>query len=157
MKNIKKYSPTHLSPFQLLFIMAVSIFVIEAIIMVIFYYLGPTHSLFTALVDSTLLVFMLFPVLYFFLFRPLLQHITERKRFEDDMRNQMGKAQMYLDVAGVMLMVIDTAGKVTLINRKGCEILGYGEGEVLGKDWIANFTPKETREDGLPAFRSGGR
>jgi PAS domain S-box-containing protein len=157
MKNIKEYSPTHLSPFQLLFIMAVSIFVIEAIIMVIFFYLGPTHSLFTALVDSTLLVVMLFPVLYFFLFRPLLQHMTERRKFEDGLRNQMSKAQMYLDVAGVMLMVIDTSGKVTLINRKGCEILGYGEGEVLGKDWIANFTPKETREDGLPAFRSEGR
>src|SRR3990170_3300931 len=125
MKKIKDFSPAYLSPFQLLAVMAVSVFVIEAVIMLIFFYLAPKHQLFHAVVDSTLLVLMLFPVLYFFLFRPLIQHITERKRFEEGLKVQIEKAQTYLDVAGVMLMVLDTAGKVTLINKKGSEILGY--------------------------------
>lgn len=137
--------------------MALSIFIIEAIIMVLLYYLAPTHRLSNAILDATLLVLMLFPILYFFLFRPLLQHITERKRFEEDLRTEVTKAQGYLDVAGVMLMVLNTTGTVILINRKGLEILGCREEEVLGKAWVETFAPKDRKENGHATFLSGVR
>jgi sensor histidine kinase regulating citrate/malate metabolism len=34
-----------------------------------------------------------------------------------------------MDIAGVFIVAINTAGKVTLINQKGCEVLGYQEKE----------------------------
>jgi two-component system NtrC family sensor kinase len=55
-------------------------------------------------------------------------------------------AQNYLDVASVMLIALNATGHVTLINKKGCEILGYDENEILGKNWFDNFIPKEMKE-----------
>ncbi len=62
------------------------------------------------------------------------------------------KAQQYLDVAGVMLLALDTNGHVTLANRKGCEILGYPEGYVLGKDWFEGFLPDKVRDEAKGVF-----
>ncbi len=70
-----------------------------------------------------------------------------RTEAEKAIRKERDKAQMYLDVAGVMLMAINDTGEVTLINEKGCEVLGYSEGEVIGKNWFDNFLPEQVREE----------
>jgi PAS domain-containing protein len=36
----------------------------------------------------------------------------------------------YLDTAQVILLALDLEGRITLINRKGCELLGWTEGEL---------------------------
>ncbi|MFC1614915.1 PAS domain-containing protein, partial [Gemmatimonadota bacterium] len=76
--------------------------------------------------------------------------ITERKRTEEEVKKERDRAQNYLDLAGVMFVAINIAGEVTLINKKGCEILGYDEGEILGKNWFENFVPERIREAILP-------
>jgi len=72
--------------------------------------------------------------------------ITERKRAERALRQERDRAQTYLDVAGVMFVVIGIDRKVKLINKRGCDILGYDEGEIIGKDWFDNFLPEDFRE-----------
>jgi len=67
--------------------------------------------------------------------------ITERKRAEEALREENGRAQQYLDIAGVMIVALDTEGRVTLINQRGCEILGYHREEIIGQDWFASFLP----------------
>ncbi len=62
--------------------------------------------------------------------------ITERKRIEEVLRQERDKAQEYFDVAGVMLVAIDANRKVSLINKRGCEILGYKEEEIVGQNWF---------------------
>jgi len=52
-------------------------------------------------------------------------------------------AQQYLDIAGVMILATDADVKVTLINKKGCDILGYTEEEIIGKNWFDTFIPKD--------------
>lgn len=54
--------------------------------------------------------------------------------------------QDFLDIAGVMFVVLDANARVVLINKKGCRILGYKEDEILGKDWFSHFLPRESRE-----------
>ncbi len=61
-------------------------------------------------------------------------------------------AQMYFNVAGVMLLVIDNLGKVVLINKRGCEILGLKEEEIIGKDWFDNFIPKKIAKEMKETF-----
>ncbi len=51
--------------------------------------------------------------------------------------------QTFLDVAGVMFVALDKKGKVTLINQKGCDILGYNQQEIIGKNWFDHFLPKK--------------
>jgi PAS domain S-box-containing protein len=38
-------------------------------------------------------------------------------------------------------VAIDSEQRVGLINKKGCEILGYNEDEILGRNWFDNFLP----------------
>ncbi|HNY80008.1 MAG: PAS domain S-box protein [Sedimentisphaerales bacterium] len=73
--------------------------------------------------------------------------ITERVRAEKQLRRERDRSQAYLDVAGVMFVALDSSGRVSLVNRKGCEILGYDEREILGMDWFANFVPERMRQD----------
>ena len=76
--------------------------------------------------------------------------ITERKRAEEALRKERDIAQQYLDLAGVMFVAINTKGEVTLINKKGCEILGYSEEEIVGKNWFDNFLPKRLLDQVKP-------
>jgi len=46
------------------------------------------------------------------------------------------RAQSYLDIAGVMIVVIDGNQKVLQINKRGCSILGYPENVIVGKNWF---------------------
>jgi len=56
------------------------------------------------------------------------------------------EAQTYLDLAGVMFLALDEAGRVSMINRKGCEILRATEENVIGRDWVDTFVPEARRE-----------
>ena len=57
------------------------------------------------------------------------------------------KAKQYLDIASVMIITLDSRGKVTLANRKTSEILGYKQEEIIGSDWLNCFVAKEDKED----------
>jgi PAS domain S-box-containing protein len=72
-------------------------------------------------------------------------YIIDEKQREEALRKERDKAQKYLDIAGVMIVIMDTRGRVTLINKKGCEILGYPEKKILGENWFDRFLPKRSR------------
>jgi len=69
-----------------------------------------------------------------------------REQMSQELNMERAAAQKYLDLANVMIVVIDRSGIVSLLNKKGCEILGYHESEVIGKNWFDNFLPPESRE-----------
>ncbi len=58
-----------------------------------------------------------------------------------------GDISQFLDLVGVIIVVIDSDQKVSYINRKGCEILGYEKEDILGKNWFDIFLPEKTRND----------
>lgn len=72
--------------------------------------------------------------------------ITHRKKMESELRREKERAQKYLDIADVMLVAMDDEGKVTMINQKGCRILGYQENELIGKDWFETCLPSSIRD-----------
>lgn len=66
----------------------------------------------------------------------LQQENEGRKAAEKELRRERNKAQQYLDIAGTIFVVLNVEGEITLINRKGCQVLGYKEGELIGKNWF---------------------
>lgn len=48
------------------------------------------------------------------------------------------RAQSYLDTVETIMMVLDKHGRITMINRKGCEILGYSETEIINSLWYSS-------------------
>jgi PAS domain S-box-containing protein len=83
----------------------------------------------------------------------ILRDVTERRRAEQLLRKERDRSQKYLDVAGVMLVAIDSEQRVGLINKKGCEILGYKEEEILGKNWFNNFLPERVQREVQAIFQ----
>lgn len=140
MTKEKRLTKTYFSPARLFVAVAATIFITEAIIMA-FFYVTPMPALAETVLDPVILTLLLSPVLYFFLFKPILMHIMERRRVEEDLTRERDRAQRFLDTAEVIMVVLDPAGRVSLINKKGCGILGREEGEITGKNWFENFVP----------------
>ncbi len=80
-------------------------------------------------------------------------NITARKNAEIKLEEALDQAQMYLDISGVMMVVLNTEGIITLINKKGCEILGYPEEALIGKNWFLVCVPERIREDITQVFQ----
>ncbi len=84
-----------------------------------------------------------------------LESLEERqRRAEEEARKERDKTQKYLDVAGVMFVVIGSNEEVVLVNRKGCEVLGYDEHEIVGRNWFDAFLPDRVRDDVRAVFAS---
>ena len=71
---------------------------------------------------------------------------------KDAILQEKERVQMYLDIAGVMILILDRRGRVRLINKKGCELLGYSEKEIIGKNWFSSFLPARERSEVEPLF-----
>lgn len=77
----------------------------------------------------------------------VLTDINARKLAEKAFKEEKEKAQLYLDIARVMIIVVGIDEKVHLINKMGCRVLGYDEGDIIGKNWFDNFLPKSIKDE----------
>jgi PAS domain S-box-containing protein len=82
------------------------------------------------------------------------QDITDRVTSEKQLREERDIARKYLELANTMILALDTSFNVTMINRKGCEILGLEEDEIIGKNWLRSFVPKSDRSEAKKHLRS---
>jgi PAS domain S-box-containing protein len=87
-------------------------------------------------------------------FQCIWQDITDRKVMENLLRVERDHARRLLDVAGVMIITLDSNAKVTMVNRKASEILECGTDQIIGKDWLNCFIPERARGDAKAALES---
>lgn len=82
----------------------------------------------------------------------------EIKKSHNLLKLEKNKLQQYLDVAGVIVLIFDTNNNVLLVNKKGRELLGVENADILGKNWITGFVTRkdQNRTKGLLAFLLGG-
>jgi PAS domain S-box-containing protein len=74
------------------------------------------------------------------------KELDNRKQTERALQEERDRAQRYLEIAGVILVVLNSDQTVQLINRKGCEVLGYEPLEIAGRNWFDSFLPEKDRE-----------
>jgi len=72
--------------------------------------------------------------------------VYRHKLVEQTLLREEAEAQAYLDVAAVVILVLDLEGRVSLINQRGCELLGLEAREVLGRPWVDSFVSESDRE-----------
>ena len=140
------------SPATIFFIVALSVFVSEAGVMLLLNNLPdllPKQSLFgLAIDDATLLVLLVSPALYFFLFRPLVGHIREREQIEEVLRkNEEEQFKVMIRTSLDAFIVTDMQGGILEVNDAYCRMMGYSREELL-KSSAAHIdtvgTPEET-------------
>ena len=77
----------------------------------------------------------------------VLDDVTFRANMERRLEDERNRANHYLDIVGSIIVVLDPSGSILRINRAGCDVLGYGEGELLGQNWIDLIVPEELRDE----------
>ncbi|UCD18708.1 MAG: PAS domain S-box protein [candidate division WOR-3 bacterium] len=60
----------------------------------------------------------------------------------------------FLDILTAMIVWLDKKGRVVLINKYACKILGYKEKDTIGKDWFDCFLPANARDEARKIFGS---
>lgn len=60
--------------------------------------------------------------------------------------------QDILETVRGILIVLDQNGDVRHINKKGCQILGFSEKEIINKNWFEHFLPKHHRTEVKEVF-----
>jgi diguanylate cyclase (GGDEF)-like protein/PAS domain S-box-containing protein len=79
--------------------------------------------------------------------------MAQQKRMEQVLKKESDLKQLYLDTAEVMILVLDRDGNVILMNRRGCELTGFTEQEIVGRNWFEISIPEEEREEVYAVYR----
>lgn len=79
------------------------------------------------------------------MFTGIVHDLTEQKKIEQQLRQEKERTQQYLNVANTIFVVIDKDEKVSLLNRKGCAVIGQCEEDVMGKNWFDLAVASEDR------------
>ncbi|GAB6054587.1 hypothetical protein JCM17960_34070 [Magnetospira thiophila] len=73
--------------------------------------------------------------------------ITDRKIAAQTILSEKARAETYLDIAGVMIITLDTKGTVTMVNRRGCDVLGWSAKELVGRNWFDTCLPPDVCQE----------
>jgi PAS domain S-box-containing protein len=68
------------------------------------------------------------------------------KSSEERLRREKDRLGQYLDIAGALFVVLNKEWRVSLINRRASEVLGYPADAAVGEPWIERFVPPAERE-----------
>ena len=79
-------------------------------------------------------------------FRASIRDITERKIAQESLKKEKERAQQYLDMSGNVFLMLDKNGIITMINKKGCEIIGYRQDELIGR-YAFDFVPERVQAE----------
>ena len=81
------------------------------------------------------------------LLHSIIHDVTERKKFEEDLKESQKYAESLIQNANVMIVILDLDGRIVLLNEAGQKLTGYEETEALGKSWFELVVPKERYPD----------
>ena len=118
------------SPLRILGTIAIAVFIGETLVMLFIALLPPMPVMPEAFVDSSLLIVVISPALYLFLFRPLIRHISQREEAERSMRKNRDLLQTVFNGISDPLILLDDNLKVKMINTAASRYYDIG-GQVI--------------------------
>ncbi|MBI5750213.1 MAG: PAS domain S-box protein [Nitrospinae bacterium] len=153
------------------------VFIVEFSIMM-FFFLFPIKNIFyEGIIDSVLLIIILSPSLYKFVYLPLLReikhHLSTQKELEEstlklkeysrnleemadtkakELLKMSARDTVILENSNDAVIICDSDMKIVFWNRTAEEIFGYGKEEVIGKDTLL-IVPEQYKEGHTEGFR----
>lgn len=121
------------SPFGLIWRLTLIIFLAELLIMIVLNVVPPVPQFTWPLFDAVLLIFLVFPWLYFLIFCPLTKEIAERKRAEKKLFESKVKIEAVFQGSGVGIRSIDSEFKIIEQNKEMDLLCGIERNEAIGR------------------------
>jgi PAS domain S-box-containing protein len=153
MKTVK-LSNAATSVTRLFLIVGGSILISELLIMMFLGALSPLPPLVGNLLDSALLVMVIFPILYLVAFRPLMVHITEHRRLEEALTDERNLLKALMDNIPDHVYFKDKESRFLRISRSQASVFGLVDpSQAVGKTDFDFFSEEHAR----PAFEDEQR
>ncbi|MEL4304816.1 DUF835 domain-containing protein [Methanococcoides sp. LMO-2] len=76
-----------------------------------------------------------------------IRSLLKLKQQHDLLLEERDTAQKYLNIAGVLIIVLDNDQNIVEINNRGAAILECSKEEAIGLNWFENFIPEESRSE----------
>ena len=148
------------SPVRLLALTIVIIGTAEFLVMCALSLLPPLPDWVDNIADAILLVTILFPILYFFIFRPFIVHVDKGLQREARLRDSEARLRLIVDAAVDAIVRIDASGCIIGWNDQAETIFGWTAADVLGRrlgDVIVPPGDRENHEQGVRRFLDTGK
>lgn len=72
----------------------------------------------------------------------VIEDVSERTQAQKQLREEAERTRRYLDTVQAIVVSLDAEGRITMLNRKGSEILGWLPDELLGRNWFDACLPQ---------------
>ncbi len=140
-------------------LMFISIFVVEALLMVLLPVLSLTRAWTTIIFDASLAALCILPCLYFVVLKPLKSEIAQRRRAENAARESESRYRSLYHSTPAMLHSIDSQGRLVSVSDCWLDKMGYQLDEVIGHrstEFLTTESAQFAREVILPEFMRTG-
>lgn len=64
-----------------------------------------------------------------------------------ELERERDRTRQYLDAAQVIMLVLDMDGRITMVNRHACSVLGWTADALLGREFIDTCVPPRIRDE----------
>ena len=71
-----------------------------------------------------------------------------------ELERERDRTQQYLDAAHVIMLALDMQGRITMVNRHACSVLGWTAEALLGRDFIDTCVPAWIRDETRQKLRT---
>jgi PAS domain S-box-containing protein len=131
-------------PLLILGVVGLSVFVSESLVMLLLSFLPGLTVWAKAGLDASLLIVLISPVLYGFLFRPLVLYIRQQKCLESKLLQvEQEQFSVMLRTSLDGFWISDLEGHIVEVNQAYCDMLGYNRAELLSMH-ISDIETRET-------------
>jgi len=134
-------------PLRMFIITITGIFVAEIVAMAVVYFIPALPYPVTTLMDAGVMVILIFPILYFFSLRPLIQHIEKLQLAERAIQQKEELQQRFFDSIDVMIAYMDRDFNFIKVNDAYAgSAEGRGPEFFAGKNHFALYPHAENQE-----------
>ncbi len=78
--------------------------------------------------------------------------LKELEEAKEELKRERDRERNYLDIVEVIIIALDQNGIITMVNGKGCRVMGFSCSDLLGRSWF-DFIPDPYREDVKDVFK----
>jgi len=128
----------------MLLVVIAAIFLVDGLVYALLLFVIPPQPEWALiLIDSLLLVVVLFPILYLAVFRPLATQINLQERTARALRQSEARFRTLVAHAPVGIFLADPHGELTFVNERWSELTGLSLTEAEGEQWMTRIHPED--------------
>ncbi|MFQ5485497.1 MAG: PAS domain S-box protein, partial [Desulfobacterales bacterium] len=132
------------SLFRIFALITLSVFVCETIVMMILSSFTVSSYFMRIIIDSTLLIILLFPLLHAILFRPLIRNSENLKQANEKLRASEKKYRVLFEASMDSIYITTREGDIIDANQSHLDLFGYSREEISeGKAQDTYVNPDE--------------